>query len=56
MAYTTTYGSADEPRVFKVEFAEKQRAPLKGEFFYVEGKVNAGHVIKYHIDFELIWI
>ncbi|KAF7515089.1 hypothetical protein G7054_g14766 [Neopestalotiopsis clavispora] len=38
MAYTTTYGSADEPRVFKVEFAEKQRAPLKGEFFYVEGK------------------
>ncbi|ETS75830.1 hypothetical protein PFICI_12774 [Pestalotiopsis fici W106-1] len=37
-AYTTTYGSTDEPRVFNIEFAEKQRNVLKGEFFYVEGK------------------
>ncbi|KAI0127189.1 hypothetical protein BJ170DRAFT_595068 [Xylariales sp. AK1849] len=38
LAYTTTYGSHDEPRVFKVDLAEKQRSPFRGEFYYVEGK------------------
>ncbi|KAI1855055.1 hypothetical protein JX265_012410 [Neoarthrinium moseri] len=38
LAYTTTYGSADEPRVFKVDVAEKHYSVLKGEFYYIEGK------------------
>ena len=40
LAFTTTYGSDDDSRVFKVEFAEKQRHPIRGQFFYVEGKVS----------------
>lgn len=39
LAYTTTYGSHDEPRVFKVEVAEKHFALMKGDFYYIEGKV-----------------
>jgi hypothetical protein len=38
LAYTTTYGSHDEPRVFKVEMAEKHYSLMKGDFYYVEGK------------------
>ncbi|KAK6953781.1 hypothetical protein Daesc_003743 [Daldinia eschscholtzii] len=38
LAYTTTYGSVDEPRVFKVEVAEKHYSLVRGEFYYVEGK------------------
>ena len=38
LAYTTTYGSPDEPRVFKVEIAEKHYSIMKGEFYYIEGK------------------
>ncbi|KAH6660843.1 hypothetical protein BKA67DRAFT_510002 [Truncatella angustata] len=38
LAYTTTYGCADEPRMFKVEMANKHSSMLKGDFFYVEGK------------------
>ncbi|KAI0846684.1 hypothetical protein F5Y00DRAFT_139136 [Daldinia vernicosa] len=38
LAYTTTYGSVDEPRVFKVEVAEKHYSIVKGEFYYIEGK------------------
>ena len=41
LAYTSTYGSHDEPRVFKVEMAEKHHTILKGEFYYIEGKVRA---------------
>ncbi|KAK9791916.1 hypothetical protein SCARD494_07323 [Seiridium cardinale] len=44
LAYTTTYGSVDEPRIFKIEVAEKQRSILKGEFFYVEGKVCISNI------------
>lgn len=40
LAYTTTYGSHDEPRVFKVECAEKHYSVLKGDFYYIEGKVR----------------
>ncbi|KAI3395133.1 hypothetical protein diail_1748 [Diaporthe ilicicola] len=38
LAYTTTYGSHDEPRVFKVDTAEKHFHISKGEFYYVDGK------------------
>lgn len=41
LAYTTTYGSHDEPRVFKVDTAEKHYHISKGEFYYVDGKVSA---------------
>ncbi|KAI0378864.1 hypothetical protein F5Y04DRAFT_141965 [Hypomontagnella monticulosa] len=38
LAYTTTYGSVDEPRIFKVEVAEKHYSIVRGEFYYIEGK------------------
>lgn len=38
LAFTTTYGSPDEPRVFKVEMAEKHFSIMRGEYYYVEGK------------------
>ncbi|KAI0173188.1 hypothetical protein GGR52DRAFT_590370 [Hypoxylon sp. FL1284] len=38
LAYTTTYGSVDEPRVFKVDVAEKHYSLVRGEFYYIEGK------------------
>lgn len=38
LAYTTTYGSHDEPRIFKVDTAEKHHHISKGEFYYVDGK------------------
>lgn len=39
LAFTTTYGSHDEPRVFKVEMAEKHHGLMKGGYYYLEGKV-----------------
>ena len=38
LAYTTTYGSHDEPRVFKVEMAERHNGLMKGGYYYLEGK------------------
>lgn len=38
LVYTTTYGSHEEPRVFKVDGAEKHYHISKGEFYYVDGK------------------
>lgn len=38
LAYTSTYGCHDEPRVFKVETSEKHYSIMKGEFYYIEGK------------------
>ncbi|KAK3318064.1 cation channel-like protein [Apodospora peruviana] len=38
LAYTSTYGSHDEPRVFKVEMAEKHYSIMRGEYYYMEGK------------------
>ncbi|CRK28687.1 hypothetical protein BN1708_015327 [Verticillium longisporum] len=38
LAYTATYGSEDEPRVFKVEAAEKHSSFVKGDFYYIDGK------------------
>ena len=39
LAFTTTYGSHDQPRVFKAEMAEKHFSLMKGDFYYIEGKV-----------------
>ncbi|KAM0276484.1 hypothetical protein ACHAQH_006711 [Verticillium albo-atrum] len=38
LAYTATYGSEDEPRVFKVEAAEKHSSFVKGDFYFIDGK------------------
>ncbi|TVY65630.1 hypothetical protein LSUE1_G007682 [Lachnellula suecica] len=38
LAYTTTYGSADEPRAFKIELAEKEFSFMKGEWYNIEGR------------------
>ncbi|KAI9729611.1 MAG: hypothetical protein M1818_008458 [Claussenomyces sp. TS43310] len=38
LAYTPTYSTIDEPRVFKVEYAEKQCNFIKGEWYDIEGK------------------
>lgn len=38
LAYTTTYGSVDEPRAFKIELAEKEFSFMKGEWYSIEGK------------------
>ncbi|KAL2173953.1 uncharacterized protein P884DRAFT_250652 [Thermothelomyces heterothallicus CBS 202.75] len=38
LAYTTTYGSHEEPRVFKVEVAEKHHNIMRGDSYYLEGK------------------
>lgn len=46
LAYTTTYGSHDEPRVFKVDTAEKHYHITKGEFYYVDGKVSAKILVR----------
>lgn len=38
LAYTTTYGTADEPRCFKVDYAYKECNVLKGEWYAIEGR------------------
>ncbi|KFY48981.1 hypothetical protein V495_00840 [Pseudogymnoascus sp. VKM F-4514 (FW-929)] len=38
LAYTTTYGTLDEPRAFKIEYAEKEASFMKGEWYSIEGK------------------
>ncbi|KAI9807435.1 MAG: hypothetical protein M1833_000180 [Piccolia ochrophora] len=38
IAYTTTYGNADEPRAFKVEYATKESSFMKGTWYCVEGR------------------
>jgi hypothetical protein len=48
LAFTTTYGSPDEPRVFKVEMAEKHFSIMRGEYYYVEGKVMCPHFAVSH--------
>jgi hypothetical protein len=32
LAYTTTYGTVDEPRAFKIELAEKESSFMRGEW------------------------
>ncbi|KAK4205044.1 hypothetical protein QBC40DRAFT_65492 [Triangularia verruculosa] len=38
LAFAHTYSSPDEPRVFKVEVAEKHSSFMKGDYYYLEGK------------------
>lgn len=38
IAYTTTYGNADEPRAFNVEYSVKECSFLKGQWYSVEGR------------------
>ncbi|KAL3418495.1 AAA family ATPase [Phlyctema vagabunda] len=38
LAFTTTYGSLEEPRAFKIELAEKEFSFMKGEWYNIEGK------------------
>ncbi|VBB76830.1 Putative Putative AAA superfamily ATPases [Podospora comata] len=38
LAFAHTYSSPDEPRVFKVEIAEKHSSFMKGDYYYLEGK------------------
>ncbi len=40
LAFTSTYGCHDQPRVFKVEMAEKHYSIIKGEYYYIEGKAR----------------
>jgi hypothetical protein len=38
LAYTSTYGSLDQPRTFKIELAEKESSFLRGDWYNIEGK------------------
>ncbi|KAL2218538.1 putative AAA family ATPase [Thermoascus aurantiacus ATCC 26904] len=38
IAYTTTYGHADEPRAFKIEYASKESSFMKGQWYSIEGR------------------
>ncbi|OAA67111.1 aaa family ATPase [Niveomyces insectorum RCEF 264] len=38
LAFSTAYGSPDQPRVFKAEMSEKHFSIMKGDFYYIEGK------------------
>ncbi|MBE3049350.1 hypothetical protein IMZ48_44000 [Candidatus Bathyarchaeota archaeon] len=41
LVYTATYGCHDEPRAFKVGMAEKHHSMMRGDFYWVEGKVRS---------------
>ena len=43
LVYTATYGCHDEPRAFKVGMAEKHYSMMRGDFYWVEGKVRICH-------------
>ncbi|KAK7548787.1 putative AAA family ATPase [Phyllosticta citricarpa] len=38
LAYTTTYGAAEHPRCFKVDYAYKERSFIRGEWYCIEGR------------------
>ncbi|KAK8223114.1 hypothetical protein HDK90DRAFT_515460 [Phyllosticta capitalensis] len=38
IAYTTTYGAAEHPRAFKVDYAYKERSFIRGEWYCIEGR------------------
>lgn len=38
IAVTTTYGSIDEPRAFKVELTEKEYSFMRGQWYNIEGR------------------
>ena len=38
IAYTTTYGSTEDPRCFKVDYANKESSFMRGEWYGIEGR------------------
>jgi len=38
LAYTTTYGSVEDPRCFKVDYANKESSFIRGEWYCIEGR------------------
>ncbi|KAG0156595.1 hypothetical protein PDIDSM_3776 [Penicillium digitatum] len=38
IAFTPTYGSTDEPRAFKIEYAIKESSFMKGQWYSVDGR------------------
>ncbi|RAL08564.1 ATP-binding protein [Aspergillus homomorphus CBS 101889] len=38
IAYSSTYGNADEPRAFKIEYATKESSFMKGQWYSIEGR------------------
>lgn len=38
IAYTSTYGSSDEPRAFRVDYSVKESSFMKGQWYNVEGR------------------
>ena len=38
IAFTSTYGSWEDPRCFKVDFANKESSLIKGEWYCIEGR------------------
>jgi hypothetical protein len=38
LAYSTTYGSTEDPRAFRVEQAQLQSSMMKGEYYYIDSK------------------
>jgi hypothetical protein len=38
LAFTTTYGAADHPRCFKVDFAYAEKNFMRGEYYVIEGR------------------
>lgn len=38
IAYTPTYGSTDDPRCFKVDYANKESSFMRGEWYCIEGR------------------
>lgn len=40
LAYATTYGASDHPRVFRVDRSECHSSMFKGQFYHITGKVS----------------
>ncbi|KAI9705356.1 MAG: hypothetical protein M1820_005186 [Bogoriella megaspora] len=38
LAFTTTYGSSEDPRCFKVDYANKESSFMRGEWYCIEGR------------------
>jgi hypothetical protein len=38
IAYTPTYGSVEDPRCFKVDYANKESSFMRGEWYQIEGR------------------
>ncbi len=38
ICFTTTYGTTEEPRAFKIDYANKESSFMKGEWYCIEGK------------------